>query len=343
MWILKDRDIEKLRIKGDVKGLIKLLKDENPKVRASAAEALGDFDQPEVTESLIEALKDEDRHVRWNSAKSLEYLCRDRVDRIEILIKSFIHSKSVFQKVSLAWLLGRIGDEKAIPSLIESFESGDKFVRRASIIAMGRIGDKRSLPYLITVLKDNDPILRKRTVEALGRIRVLTKEVNDALINALMDPDSGVRMAAAKTLERLGWEPETKEDLAKYLAALKIGSKLVLLGDAAVEPLIYALEHGDKDTKSFASETISEIKSKKAIESLLKVAKSDDWTVRFHALRTLGKMGEDVLEHIIPFLKDSNPNVREAAKESLKEICKSTETLKKLIEKHPELKDELEI
>ncbi len=341
MWILKDKDVEKLRIKGKVKALIRLLDDINPTIRASAAEALGDFDRPDVIEALINALKDKDRRVRWNAAKSLEYLCKDK---IEFLIESFVYSNSVFQKVSLAWLLGRFKNKKAIPALADALKFGDKYVRRASIIAMGRIRDEMCLPYLIAALEDYDPVLRKRAAEALGRIGILTKEVEKALVNALMDSNSDVRKMAAKSLERLKWRPKTKEELARYLAALKIGSELVLLGDVAIEPLVLALKYGDWNTKSFASDTISKIRSKKAIESLLEVAKSDDWTIRFHALSALGKICEEIeegIEHLVPFLNDPNPNVREVVRESLKKLCK-LETIEKLIDKYPELKRELQ-
>ncbi|MBO8182007.1 MAG: HEAT repeat domain-containing protein [Archaeoglobus sp.] len=345
MWILKDKDVEKLRIKGKVDELIKLLREGNPKIRADAAEALGDFDKLEVIEALLEGLKDEDRKVRWNAAKSLEYLCKDKID---LLIEVFSQSSSVFQKVSLAWLLGRYKIKKAIPALAEALEFGDKYVRRACVIAMGSIGDEKSLPYLISALKDHDPVLRKRAAEALGRIGIFTDEVKNALLTALTDPDSDVRSAAAKTLETLGWKPESNEELAKYYAALKLTPKLVLLGDAAIEPLTVALKDEDWNTKIFASEAFSGIRSRRAVERLFEVSKSDDWTVRFHALSALSRIMEEtdekeerekIAEHMLSFLNDSNPNVREVVIESLRKL--DSKSLEELAEKHPEFKEKL--
>lgn len=344
MWIFRSQDVEKLRIKGKVKGLIKLLEDDDDEVRASAAEALGDFDDLEVINALLKTLKDKNREVRWRAAKSLEYLCKEKP---EILIHAFAHSNSVLQKVSLAWLLGRIGDKRAIPALAEALRFGDKYVRRASIISMGRIRDETTIPHLINALKDYDADVRKRAAEALGRIRIKRDDVVKALVNSLFDEDRGVRRAAAKSLERLGWEPESDEELAAYLAALRMGSELMLLGEVAVEPLIIALQDADWSVKKWASEVLGEIKSDKVLKRLVEVLDTDDWAVKVHALKALSKMGKDGIAFIARFLDDPDPSVREAAVDAFRDCLRECEpeerkrVIEELIETYPSIKERI--
>jgi HEAT repeat protein len=344
MWIFKDQDVEKLRIKGKVKGLIKLLEDDDPEIRASAAEALGDFDEMEVINALIRALRDRDRDVRWNSAKSLKHLCENKV---EILIHAFALSNSVLQKVSLAWIIGSIGDARAIPALAESLKFGDKFVRRASVIAMGRIRDPTAIPHLINALSDYDEDVRKRSAEALGRIGVRREDVIKALKEGLMDESYPVRKACARSLERLGWEPEDEEELAKYLSALKMGSELLLLGEKALEPLIVALKDSDWSIKKWASDILREIKSEKTVQMLKSTLNTEDWAVKVHALRALAGMGEMGISAIAELVNDPDPNVSETAIEALSECirgCEKSErerVMEELSKRYPDIAEKI--
>ncbi|WP_169336403.1 HEAT repeat domain-containing protein [Archaeoglobus sulfaticallidus] len=337
MWLFGNQNVESLRIKGNVKGLIKLLEDEDPEVRAGAADALSDFDKPEVISALINTLADKNREVRWRSAKSLERLCRDKTD---VLIQAFIDSKSIFQKVTLAYILGRLGDKKAIAPLAEAQNFGDKYVRRASVIALGRIRDERSLYYLIQSLKDPDADVRKRAVESIGRIGILNDEVKKTLLDSLKDENYEVRKASAKTIERLGLKLEDNEELALYLSALMRGAELILLGDKAIDALEIALKDEDWNIKKWASEVISDIGGDKAIAILKKLAEDEDWTVRYHAVSALGRLKQ--IDLLIKHLDDPDPNVRDLAIEYIKDFVKvierkdskKAEKLKEILQKH---------
>ena len=76
-------DIEKMKKRKDVDGLIKALKNKDIYVRSNAAEALGKIDDKQAVEPLIQALKDADDLVRSN----------------------------------VAWALGKIGDKRAVEPL----------------------------------------------------------------------------------------------------------------------------------------------------------------------------------------------------------------------------------
>jgi|Deesub1362A_J573_1020465.scaffolds.fasta_scaffold00076_56 HEAT repeat protein len=348
MWFIGPPDVEKLRIRGKIKGLIKLLEDDDPEIREAAAEALGDFDEVEVIEALIEALKDKKKEVRWRAAKSLESLCRDSTEK---LIETFSESYSTLQKISIAWILSRLRDRKAVNALIDGLKDEDRYVRRASAMALGRICDERAIYPLIEALKDFDKDVRRRAVESLYRIgkkdeigdrSKMRKVIIKALVGALNDPESDVRGEAAKALEKLGWRPKSEKELAMYLTALRKGSELVIIGEEAVEPLLIALRDEDWNVKKFASEILSEIKTDKCIEKLAEVLKDDNWEVRKHAAYALGRMGrEECIKYLIPLLADEDPNVREEARYAIMQYGeKAIKYLEEASQKDPRLMEE---
>ena len=65
-------NVEKLKERRNIKGLIKALKDEDKNVRREAASALGKIGDKRVVELLMEALKDEDKNVRETIEEALE-------------------------------------------------------------------------------------------------------------------------------------------------------------------------------------------------------------------------------------------------------------------------------
>jgi HEAT repeat protein len=101
-------DVQKMREKRDVKGLIKALGYEKDRdVREGAAEAIGKIGDPRAVEQLIKALNDSDWRVHRNSASAL----------------------------------GRIADGRAVEPLIRALNGRDLGVRQSAAEALGKIGD----------------------------------------------------------------------------------------------------------------------------------------------------------------------------------------------------------
>lgn len=65
-------DIEKMKERKDVKGLINTLKDEDSSVRSNAASALGEIGGILAVEPLTQALKDKDEDVQNAAKEALE-------------------------------------------------------------------------------------------------------------------------------------------------------------------------------------------------------------------------------------------------------------------------------
>lgn len=94
--------------------LIKFLSHEDKGLREKAANALGCFEGPEVTEALIGSLKDKKAEIRATSARSLGFI-RDKTAFIPLMEALEDDDYRVIVSVSIA--LGKFKDHNAIEKL----------------------------------------------------------------------------------------------------------------------------------------------------------------------------------------------------------------------------------
>ena len=106
MGLFGPPNIEKLKKKKDIKGLIKALRFKDNHIRKKAAESLSEIGDKKARDPLILALNDNDRNVRNEAARAL----------------------------------GKIGDKKAVDPLIQRLE--EPLFR--AIEALGKLGNQGS-------------------------------------------------------------------------------------------------------------------------------------------------------------------------------------------------------
>jgi|GEM_PF-6947358 len=159
-----------LRDIGDeaVPHLIQALKDETPIVRNFVANILGEIGDARAVEPLIMTLKDEDTYIRKEAAESLGNMRDARA--VEPLIMTLEDENPDVRKKA-AKALGKMRDARAVESLIRALKDGDDHVRRMAIYALGEIGDARYVEPIIRALKDENPVVRKKAAEVLGKMK----------------------------------------------------------------------------------------------------------------------------------------------------------------------------
>ncbi len=165
-------DIEKMKARRDVKGLIKALT--SPKtgnIRYKAAQYLGFIGDLRAVEPLISALKDREPLVGVFSAEALGDIGDPRA--VEPLIVA-LKNGSFELRERAAEALGKIGDPRAVEPLTvalkDSYRGGYRDVGAKAATALGKIGDPRAMEPLIAAVKDSQlhlDVLR-RAAEALG-------------------------------------------------------------------------------------------------------------------------------------------------------------------------------
>jgi hypothetical protein len=85
------------------------------------------------------------------------------------LITPFIDDKRWFLVRNIAYILGRIGKEQALPYLLKTFNHEDIRVRRESVQALGLIGGPKAVGFLIKALADGDVRIRAMAAINLGK------------------------------------------------------------------------------------------------------------------------------------------------------------------------------
>lgn len=242
-------NVEKMKARGNVKGLIRALRyRKDAKVREAAAEALEKIGDPRAVEPLIAALRDN----VWVRRAAAEALVKIGAPAVEPLIAALGDKDSDIREAA-AEVLGAIGDTRAVEPLIAALRDWDKDVREAAAVALGKIGDPRAVEPLIAALRDEQlGNVRRAAVEALGRIG--DPCAVEPLITAIRDENSIVREAAAEAL--------------------------VKIGAPAVEPLIAALRGEDPLVRLVAFEALGKMKDPRAAEALAVISSektADEW------------------------------------------------------------------
>jgi HEAT repeat protein len=144
---------------------------------------------------LIAALESELRPVAAPALVRIGPLAVDRLG--EALCGRFF---SCGARAAAAQILGKIGDNRAVESLIRALRDRDSPVREAAASALETIGPPAVKP-LIEALNDSRPDVRWAATRMLGRMGAPAVE---PLTTALHNPSSQVRRVAAQLLKQMG-------------------------------------------------------------------------------------------------------------------------------------------
>lgn len=356
------------------------LADDEWQVRRNAAKKLAETRDNRAIPYLLTALEDEDSQVVWTAVRGLERFRGSEV--IEGLLRALEHPEHVVVDTA-AEALSKFGDE-AVPYLIAAINSPNTNVRGNAIEALGSIGNEDAIPHLVDALEDTSTLDREgRTtigdlaavaLERIGTDKALfalnqwrQQEQGMALpvaddelpdsspsllaMDAMSTPQSisAQRAAVLDFLDQLGdgdWDSQQqaalrlrehvlqlkeqqdlqaierltsalskRETVVRWMAA----EALAWLGDSSATPaLIEALDDTSWNVRLAAVRSLMEIKDPAAIPGLLKVLKDDNQLVRETAAETLGRIGNPAASSgLIAALSDRDSFVRRAAATAL--------------------------
>jgi HEAT repeat protein len=109
-----------------------------------------------------------------------------------------------------AWILGQVGDRRAIEPLVAALRDPYGRVRHTAAWALGIIGDERAIEPLRENLADRDEDARHGAVWALGKLHA--SSCIDAIAGLARDPSRDVRHGVAWALGQIG-DPRATEVL----------------------------------------------------------------------------------------------------------------------------------
>jgi len=226
MGLFGKPDVGKLKEQGNVRGLIKALKNKDDDIKHDAAGALGQMKENKAVRSLIQIFAKEGSYrLRGRAAYSLGMIGHS--DAIEPLSRALNGSEWLTGKQMIIDALGMIGHKEAIQPLAQ-FLHGTVTSSEYNVagIAISKYGEAAVDP-LVEVLKNENSAGRQAAVTALRRIG--GDKAEKGVLIAVEDSDMAVRAQAAMALGDFGsstaiealnriWDDESETGLVKTRA-----------------------------------------------------------------------------------------------------------------------------
>ncbi|MBW4647718.1 MAG: HEAT repeat domain-containing protein [Kastovskya adunca ATA6-11-RM4] len=331
--------------------LIEILEDKNEDsmIRATAARTLGEIGSSKVTSSLIKALKNTRlvqtiifTEIKENVSQVPNQTLLEAHSRISTVCRSIIET------------LGKIGNESAVPILIQVWRDPDSMFCYEAAVTLRKIGGKVAVSNLLQALRKPSQAncIASSSAYAFGTVR--DKAAVPDLMQALKDKnnESLFRHDVAIALGEMGSEDaislllqiiedKNEESLVRYGAAYALGE---LRCKNTIPALLQTMEDKDVQIRSGVAYALGKTGSEEAISILVKTLENqiEDQNVRSAAAYALGKIGSrTVITHLVEALSDQEYSVRMRAVEALGELGGSTEVplIIKILENQDEYYD----
>jgi len=255
----------------------------------------------------------------------------DAYDRLGLVEKYVTRLRSATkwrERAFAAELLGRVGNAKAVPALLETVaatRTEDADVREIALRALARIGDPRAVGPLVEALKRSEVWLVPRIADILTRHGEL---VTDPMIAFLGDPARHpARAWAASILGEIG-AARAFPALVRALSDLddevraKSASALGRIGDGRA--VGYLLDHLLSDPAPFVrariAHALGQFDQPEVIERLVRALGDPAWWVRMRSVEALEQVGAQAEGPLLLALDDPDPEIRIRAAVALERL-----------------------
>jgi HEAT repeat protein len=333
-WARETRTVT-VRNTGQLPELVKNLKDEDGKVRAEAAQALGNMGPGAkiAVSALIKALKDSDDLTRRLAAEALEKIGPPDKTDVALLIGSLKDSGEPV-RLYAASALGKLGPDArpAEEALREALKDREVSVRAQAARSLGKLGPdakEKGWPALLEALKDEDRTVRGAAAEGLSGLGPLNGTDVPAVLALLKHPDVEVRIHAIKALGSCAAQAkmivpvllETAGPGADARMRLAVAASLGQLGPeakAGVPIMAGALAEADKPTRMAILTGLRKLgpAAKDTIPKLTDLLQDKDKDTRLQILAILADLGKDAqptISTVIGVFEEDDKQLRAAA------------------------------
>jgi len=291
--------------------LLRLLTDDEARIRRRAALAVGRVGLQEGTTPLISLLADSDPEVRQMAAFALGLL---KDGRASAALVAALGDESPMVKGSAAEALGLIGDASAADAIA---------LTASQILQSGALAD----PASVETRRDTPAAAFRLALSALVKLKAfapLSSAVLDAggqplvqwwpVAFALQRLEDARALPALLTLAK-STDPSTRAFAVKGLGGLK---------DRSAVPVLLPLVSGsDRASAIEAIRALGRIGDPAAAPTLIKLiqAEKPDPTLRLEAVSVMGSFGgEAVFDALLDLLTDPSPPLRAAVIRSLAQM-----------------------
>ncbi len=255
----------------------------------------------------------------------------DAYDRLGLVDKYVTRLRTATkwrERAFAAELLGRVGNAKAVPALLDTVaatRTEDADVREIALRALARIGDPRAVAPLVEALKDSEVWLVPRIADILTRHGALSV---DPMIAFLEDPARHpARAWAASILGEVG-AARAFPALVRALTDLddevraKSASALGRIGDGRA--VGYLLDHLLSDPAPFVrariAHALGQFDEPEVVERLVRALGDPAWWVRMRSVEALEQVGAQAEGPLLLALDDVDPEIRIRAAVALERL-----------------------
>lgn len=266
--------------------LISTLNDSEKWVQSAAIGALSSFADPRAVEPLATFLRDntKDEYCRSKAVRSLAAFPVSRA--FEILVDILKDERQETRlRIEAAIALGATRDHRAAEILLGMANIQEVRLRSAVFWGLGKTGDARVAPRLLEAIKNRDEDERVRQAAAIGLGRTKAQDGIRYLLNAVEDHSDkeSVRQSMMAALAFTGDHramarlfKELKDGELQYAAALALPN---ISDSQAVSSLIEELKNESPIVRRFAARALGNLGSPLAVAPLKSLLKDGDSSV----------------------------------------------------------------
>ncbi len=252
----------------------------------------------------------------------------DRLGLVDKYITRLRTAREWRERAFAAELLGRVGNAKAVPALLETIgatRTEDADVREIALRALARIADPRAVEPLVEALKQAENWLAPRIADILVRHG---GPVVEPMLAFLRDPTRHPARAWAANI--LG-ELKVQSAFPVLIAALKdmddevrakVAGALGKLGDRRA--VTYLLDHLLSDPAPFVrariASALGQFADGEVIDRLVRALGDPAWWVRMRSVEALEQIGPAAETPLSVALDDPDPEIRIRAAVALERL-----------------------
>lgn len=287
--------------------LIEALADPDPNVCAAAAENLGKIGAAQAVPHLLAAVTKNDIWLRFTILEALSRIGMPvPMTVLAPMAEENLLKKAVFD------CLGAIGDDAAVPLLLEGIKERVKNAREAAVAALMKVRERLSTDEARLMVDD--------------RLRELNgSPFVEGLLSSLDTTDRNLKEALVRVLGIIGDERATgrllqgcRDDrLRRYCL-----QAFAAMGETAAASLMKAFPAADEEDRCFIAYICGELRYPGAAQLLRDGMRDANPVLRKVAVAAAGKTElTPLITEIVPLLDDTEPGVRDGAVEALSRLA----------------------
>jgi HEAT repeat protein len=283
----------------------------SPGVRAAAARAVGQVEDPAASGLLVRALHDDDMWVRYFSARSAARHAHLGAALEQRLVE--LANSDPVTPVRVAALEGLVASraEAAVPLLVRLTSTADEEVARTAVSLLGDVSDPNAESELVRLLEGGDPARARWALEALRRSAPTTASLatTKAVGRVAAGEDHDLQELAIEVLGRIG-TVDALSILITLTSNVRVRPAVIaaiaLFSDAVNTGVLSALRSPDESVRRAVVEALARARHD-AVPHLLAAALDDTSpVVRLEAARALSRLDLGDAERQLSLLADSD-------------------------------------